>query len=117
MFTLLAESHKDVTIVRLRGDMLLADVAQLNRELDEYLLSPDVSQIVLDLSGIGRVDNSGLGVLVSKSTGLLNTGRRLVLLTPSPQVAQLLKKVEIEGFFPTFESEEELKGYIPNAAE
>ncbi len=117
MFTLLAESHTDVTIVRLSGDMLLADVAQLNRELDQYLLAPDVSQIVLDLSRIERVDTSGLGVLVSESTKLLNMGRRLILLTPSPQVAQLLKKAEIEGFFPTFESEEELNGYIPNAAE
>lgn len=117
MFTLLAESHKDVIILRLSGDMLLADVAQLNPELDAYLLSPGVSQIVLDLNRIERVDTSGLGVLVSKSTKILNTGRRLVLLNPSPQVARLLKKVEIEGFFPTFDNEEELKGYIPNAAE
>ncbi|WP_165174662.1 STAS domain-containing protein [Desulfovibrio sp. ZJ369] len=117
MFTLFAESHRDVTIVRLSGDMLLADVAQLNQELDQYLLAPDVSQIVLDLSRIERVDTSGLGVLVSESTKVRNMGRRLILLTPSPQVAQLLKEAEIEGFFPTFESEEELNGYIPNAAE
>lgn len=54
MFTLLAESHKDVIILRLSGDMLLADVAQLNPELDAYLLSPGVSQIVLDLNRIER---------------------------------------------------------------
>ena len=63
------------------------------------------------------MDNAGLGVLVSISTKLQGRGRRLVLLNPAPHVAQLLKDAEIEGFFPTCESEEELKGYTPDTAE
>ena len=97
MFDLQAELYNKIIILRLTGDILLADV--------------------VDLSRAGRMDNAGLGVLVSISTKLQGRGRRLILLCPAPPVAQLLKDAEVEGFFPTYESEEELKGYIPDAAE
>ena len=109
MFSLQAESHNKVTVLRLAGDMVLPDVPDLSRQLDAYILAPGIRQVVLDLSG--------LGVLVSASTKGRSQGRRLVLLTPAPHVTDLLRKSEIEGFFPTFYSEEELKGYIPDTAE
>lgn len=117
MFTLQAESHKNVVVLRYLGDMQLPDVPQFSRQLDEHLLAPGIKQVVLDLSHVGKVDTSGLGVLVSASTKSRGHGRRLVLLMPAPHVADLLKKVEIEGFFPTFDTEEELKGYIPDTAD
>jgi anti-sigma B factor antagonist len=43
-------------------------------------------------------------------------GRRLVLLCLAPHIDKLLKEAEIEGFFATCESEEELKGFIPEAS-
>lgn len=116
MFHLQAESHKKVTILGLTGGVLLPDVAEFSRQLEGYLLAPDISQVILDLSRAGKMDNAGLGVLVSASTKGQGRGRRLVLLMPAPHVAQLLKDAEIEGFFPTFDSEEELKGHIPDAA-
>ena len=117
MFTLQAESHKNVTVLRYLGDMLLPDVPQFSRQLEAHLLAPGIKQVILDLSHVDKVDSSGLGVLVSASTKSRGHGRRLVLLTPAPHVAELMKKVEIEGFFPTFDSDEELKGYIPDAAD
>lgn len=117
MFSLQAESHNKVTVLRLAGDMVLPDVPDLSRQLDAYILAPGIRQVVLDLSEVNKLDASGLGVLVSASTKGRSQGRRLVLLTPAPHVTDLLRKFEIEGFFPTFYSEEELKGYIPDTAE
>jgi anti-sigma B factor antagonist len=117
MFSLQAESHKKVTILRLTGDVLLANASEFNSKLEEYMFAPDISQLVIDLSQTGRMDNAALGVLVSLNTKGLGHGRRLVLLMPAPHVVQLLKEALIEGFFPTFDSEEELQGYIPEAAE
>ena len=71
-------------------------------------------QVVLDLSQAGRMDKAGLGVLINLCFQLQGRGRRLVLLNPAPHVAQLLKDAQIDGFFPTCEREEELKGYIPD---
>ncbi|MBQ9405109.1 MAG: STAS domain-containing protein [Desulfovibrio sp.] len=117
MFALKAEMHPHVTILRYEGDMCLPDVAQLTKELEAYLFSSHLRQLVLDLSAVGKVDTAGLGVLVSINTRGLGLRRRLVLLKPAAHVEALLRKVEIEGFFPTFETEEELKGYIPDAAD
>ena len=117
MFELKAESHTNVMVLRYHGNLLLPDVAQFSKLLEQYLLSPDIRQVVLDLSRVEKVDTSGLGVLVSASTKGRGRGHRLVLLMPAPHVAELLRKAEIEGFFPTFESEEELKGYIPDTAD
>lgn len=117
MFSLTAESHPHVTVLRYTGDMCLPDVAQITKALEDYLLAPHIRQIVLDLSKVGKVDTSGLGVLISINTKGYSLRRRLVLLNPAPHVADLLRKAEIEGFFPTFENEEELKGYIPDATE
>lgn len=116
MFELKAESHTNVTVLRYIGDLRLPDVAEFSKQLESYLLAPKMRQVVLDLSQVGKVDNSGLGVLVSASTKGRGSGRRLVLLAPAPHVAELLRKAEIEGFFPTFDSEEELQGYIPDTA-
>ncbi|RRD71567.1 MULTISPECIES: STAS domain-containing protein [unclassified Desulfovibrio] len=117
MFTLQAEPHKNATVLRLTGDVLLPDVGQFSTSLEGFLLAPHIRQVVLDLSNTGKMDNSGLGVLISASTRARAHGRRLVLLMPAPHIAELLRSTKIEGFFPTFDSDEELKGYIPDVAE
>ena len=68
MFELKAESHTNVMVLRYHGNLLLPDVAQFSKLLEEYLLAPDIRQVVLDLSRVEKVDTSGLGVLVSAST-------------------------------------------------
>ncbi len=117
MFELKAESHPNVTVLRYAGDMCLPDVAQFTRELEAHLFAPNIRQVILDLSAVGKADMSGLGVLVSVNTKGCGMRRRLVLLNPAPHVAALLRKAEIEGLFPTFDNEDELKGYIPDAAD
>ncbi|WP_303172824.1 STAS domain-containing protein [uncultured Desulfovibrio sp.] len=117
MFDLQAELYNKIIILRLTGDIFLADVVEFNQQMENHIAAPDIAQVVVDLSRAGRMDNAGLGVLVSISTKLQGRGRRLILLCPAPHVAQLLKDAEVEGFFPTYESEEELKGYVPDAAE
>lgn len=98
MFELKAESHTNVTVLRFSGNLLLPDVAEFSKLLEEHLLAPNIRQVVLDLSHVEKVDTSGLGVLVSASTKGRGRGRRLVLLMPAPHVAELLRKAEIEGF-------------------
>ena len=70
MFTLQAESHKNVTVLRYLGDMLLPDVPQFSRQLEAHLLAPGIKQVILDLSHVDKVDSSGLGVLVKHTAGV-----------------------------------------------
>lgn len=113
MYSLDVENTGVTLIVRLHGDVLLPEVASFNAVMRGHSKTPGITQLVLDLSGVGRMDASGLGVLVSLNTSMQRYGRRLVLLCPAPHVVSLLQQAEIEGFFPTLESEEELKDYTP----
>lgn len=110
MFTLTAEAHHATTLLRYAGDMCLADVPSLSRQLEEQVRAPRIRQVALDLSRVGKADRSGLGALVRASTLARGMGRRLVLLSVAPHVVTLLQQAEIEGFFPTFDTEEELLG-------
>ncbi|MDR2055362.1 MAG: STAS domain-containing protein [Desulfovibrio sp.] len=111
MFTLEPKLSKKITVLRLTGDVLINDTREFSRQLDSYLLAPDTREVALDLSRVGRMDNAGLGVLVSSSTKSRSRGCRLVLLAPAPHVTQLLQQVGIEEFFPMYENEDELQSH------
>ena len=68
MFELKAESHTNVTVLRYSGNLLITDVADFSKQLEDHLLAPGIREVVLDLSHVEKVDTSGLGVLVSAST-------------------------------------------------
>lgn len=95
----------------LSGDVLLNDVVLFNNTMREHSKTPGISQLVLNLSRVGNMDASGLGVLVSLQTSMQRYGRRLVLLAPAPHVEQLMKEAEIEGFFPVCETEEDISEF------
>ena len=112
MFQLEPEKQGATLSLHLKGSVLLPDVVAFNKIMREYSKQPDINQLILDLSTVEKMDRAGLGVLVSLNTSMQRYGRRLVLSHLAPHVEQLLKDAEIEGFFPTVESEEELRGYI-----
>lgn len=114
MFELQPQVQGTTLTLLLKGDVLFEDVVRFNKIMREYSKKPNLSNLVLDLGMVGRMENSGLGVLVSLNTSMQRYGRRLVLLHPAPHIQELLKTAEIEGFFPTCESLEELKGFIPD---
>lgn len=115
MFELTPETQGATLSLHLTGSVLLPDVVSFNKVMREYSKLPNITQIVLDLGSVEKMDHSGLGVLVSLNTSMQRYGRRLVLSHIAPHVEKLLVEAEIEGFFPTVESEEELRGFIQEA--
>lgn len=116
MYSLEPKTQGSTLSLLLTGDVLMEDVVSFNNTMRDYSKQPGISQLVLNLSEVGKMDQAGLGVLVSLHTSMQRYGRRLVLMQISPTVDQALKKAEIEGFFPVCENEEELKGFIGETA-
>lgn len=112
MYNLEPEIQGTTLSLHLTGSVQMADVVSFNKVMREYSKKPNITQLVLDLGAVEKMDNAGLGVLVSLNTSMQRYGRRLVLSHLAPHVEKLLKAAEIEGFFPTCESEEELRGFI-----
>jgi anti-sigma B factor antagonist len=111
MFAIEVQVRRKYTVLRLTGNVLIDNVQEFNCQLESYLLAPKVREVALDLSQVGRMDNAGLGVLISSSTKGRARGCRLVLLAPPPHVTNRLKETGIEEFFPMYENEDELRGH------
>lgn len=112
MFSLESNLQGATLTLRLTGNVLIPDVVSFNDKVREHSKTPGITQLVMDLSQAGKMDLSGLGALVSLNTSMLRYGRRLVLMRIPDHIENLLKKAEIEGFFASCESEEELKGFF-----
>jgi anti-sigma B factor antagonist len=117
MFSLEAENHRKVILLRLTGDVGFTDAPELAALLTSHLSAPGVKQLILDLSKVGGIDNAGLGAIITARTMGEARGRRLAILAPAPHVLKLMQDTNIEGFFPTYDTEEELRGYVPATAE
>lgn len=115
MFALEPTQDGPTLSLLLTGEVLIRDVVPFNDTLRDYSKKPGVTQLVLNLSQVKKMDASGLGALVSLNTSMQRYGRRLVLLAPAPHIEKLMKEAEIEGFFPVCESEEELKEFKPGS--
>ncbi len=68
------------------GDVTLDDVVAFNNEMREHSKTPNITQLVLNLSQVSSMDAAGLGVLVSLNTSMQRYGRRLVLLCLAPHI-------------------------------
>lgn len=111
MYSLEHETDGKTLNVELKGDVLLRDVVRFNDEIRVLGKMEGISQLVLNLSGVGQMDLAGLGALVSLNTSMQRYGRRLVLLAPASHVEELMARAEIEGFFPVCETAEEVKEF------
>ena len=49
MFDLQAELYNKIIILRLTGDILLADVVEFNQQMENHIAAPDIAQVVVDL--------------------------------------------------------------------
>lgn len=112
MYSLESRLQGATLTVILSGDVLISDVVSFNDTMRDYSKTPAINQLVLDLGQAGKMDLSGLGALVSLNTSMQRYGRRLVLMRIPDHIEALLEKAEIEGFFASCESEEELKGFF-----
>ena len=75
-------------IVAVRGDLGIASAPALREQLRSLLRA--ASHLIVDLSGVERVDASGLAVLVGGGHRARLLGGSLRLAAPSPEVTRVL---------------------------
>jgi anti-anti-sigma factor len=79
----------DMTL-RLRGELDVAETERLY-QLARQAIDQTGQTVVLDLSGLTFCDGSGLGCLVRIGNHADTAGRRLLLASPTPIVAKVLR--------------------------
>lgn len=102
-FRLRLERQQECVLLRLAGELDLANAPQLIAALSVVRDEPAGRAVVLDLSAVSFMDSTGVRALLEADRLRRDTGRPVALLAPSPAVTRVLDLVELGAVFPTLD--------------
>jgi anti-anti-sigma factor len=104
----------DITILRLKGRMILEEGEGPLKEHVEGLVRQGRVRIVLDMHDVTRLDSAGIGMLVSKYVTVHRQGGAMKLLNLTSRTDRLMSVTQLTRVFECFESEDEaLRSFAP----
>src|SRR6187549_1311317 len=95
----------DVTILDLDGKVTIGEGSVALRSAIRRPVGEGKKKILLNLSGVGYVDSSGIGELVSSFTAVNKEGGQLKLLNLTQKIQDLLAITKLLTVFDTFDDE------------
>src|SRR5215210_1568826 len=102
----------DITILDMDGKVTIGEGSVALRTTIRRLLEEGKKKILLNLGGVGYIDSSGIGELVSSFTTINKEGGQLKLLKLTQKLRDLLAITKLLTVFDTYDNEEEaLNGY------
>ncbi|HVX65902.1 MAG TPA: STAS domain-containing protein [Bryobacteraceae bacterium] len=96
---------ENVAVVDLAGRVTLGEAAGTLRDTIKDLVNKDSRNILLNLSGVGYIDSSGLGEIVGAFATVSNRGGRLKLMGLQPRVHDLMQITKLYSVFEVFTDE------------
>jgi anti-sigma B factor antagonist len=103
-----------VTIVDLRGRLVLGEESAGLRDLVRNLVSRGNKKILLNLRDVSYIDSSGLGELVSAFTNMRRQGGELKLLNLTERAHDLLQITKLYTVFDITDDEAtSVKSFLP----
>ena len=95
----------NITIFDMSGDIIFGQGNVVLRSAIRRLLGEGKKKILLNFSGVGFVDSSGIGELVSGFTAVNREGGQLKLLNLTQRIQHLLVITKLLTVFDTFDNE------------
>ncbi len=95
----------DVTILDMDGKITIGDGNVALRSAIRRLIEEGKKKILLNLGGVGYVDSSGIGELVSSYTTIQREGGQLKLLNLTQKIQDLLGITKLLTVFDTYTEE------------
>lgn len=89
---------QQVVTIRLKGNVTGRNAGMLSDGFLSYLRK-DVKTLRADLSLVDFVDSAGIAALVKVAAAFKREGGELILLSPSPNLAKVLKVARLDRFF------------------
>lgn len=88
-------------LVTMRGDIDVLAVADVQTLVVKALAecTDDAATLVIDMTGVGFIDSTGLGMLVNLARAAADRGQATQLRGPAPRIARLLKISGLDGLF------------------
>jgi anti-sigma B factor antagonist len=97
----------DVTILDMSGKITIGEGSIALRSAIRRLLEEGQKKILLNLAGVGYIDSSGIGELVSSYTAIGKENGQLKLLNLTQKLQDLLAITKLLTVFDVYDSEAE----------
>ncbi|QYO66518.1 STAS domain-containing protein [Leptolyngbya sp. 7M] len=97
----------DVSILDLEGKVTIGEGSVALRNAIRRMLGEGKNKILLNLAGVGYIDSSGIGELVSSFTAVNKEGGSLKLLKLTQKIQDLLAITKLLTVFDVYDSEED----------
>ncbi len=91
MYDVEYERQNDVLTVFLKGEIDHHTAKHLSRSIDAELLCGDQTSCVLDFSGVGFMDSSGIGLILGRHKLLRSSSQDMRVAGVSSQMEKILK--------------------------
>ena len=88
-----------VTILTVTGDLVIGDPETTFKKTVTRLLEEGRVHLLVDLTGVGFLDSSGLGALVRALTQSQKEGGQTKLLGANGQIRKLLQMTKLDSVF------------------
>lgn len=97
----------DVTVLDMSGKVTIGEGSVALRSAIRRLLEEGKKKILLNLAGVGYIDSSGIGELVSSYTAINKEQGQLKLLNLTQKLQDLLAITKLLTVFDVYEDETE----------
>ena len=95
----------DVTVLDMSGKITIGEGSVALRTAIRRLLEEGKKRILLNLAGVGYIDSSGIGELVSSYTAINKEGGQLKLLNLTQKIQDLLTITKLLTVFDVYDGE------------
>ena len=95
----------DVTVLDMDGRITIGEGSVALRSAIRRLLEEGKKNILLNLAGVGYIDSSGIGELVSSYTAIKNQEGQLKLLSLTEKLRDLLTITKLLTVFDAYDTE------------
>ena len=96
----------DITVLDMDGRITIGEGSVALRSAIRKLLEGGKKKILLNLGGVGYIDSSGIGELVSSFTSINKEGGQLKLLNLTTKIRDLLAITKLLTVFDTYDDEQ-----------
>ena len=97
----------DVTVLDMSGRITIGEGSVALRSAIRRLLEEGKKKILLNLAGVGYIDSSGIGELVSSFTAINKDGGQMKLLSLTQKLRDLLTITKLLTVFDSYDTEAE----------
>lgn len=99
---------QDTLLVSVHGDLDMVIAKEFKETVDDYLLSHDwLKHLLVDLSEVGFIDSSGLGVIIGRYKMMRNRRGQMAICGVNPSVYRILELSGIKKLMPVLKITEQ----------